>query len=197
MGVYELSGAGSVKTGRTLYTSMNAGNMYGAMVPIGYQITTNATTGGFNFLNIPQIYQDLVLISVAESATGVTGTNFSVNGNGSSGLWSVSALWGTGSIATSGRATGRNAATVGGQQSGILAGAPSITINHILNYTSTNTFKTVLSRYSQDLNGSGETDLSINMYRDTNPITQINVSTGNSWATGSTFTLYGIRAANS
>ena len=46
MGVYELSGAGSLKTPRTVYSSINANNQYGAMVPIASY--TAASTGGLS-----------------------------------------------------------------------------------------------------------------------------------------------------
>jgi hypothetical protein len=65
----------------------------------------------------------------------------------------------------------------------------------ILNYSSSSTFKTILSR-SGDARDGGSVAFT-NMWRGTSAITSILIypeTTGN-FASGSTFTLYGIKAA--
>ena len=198
MGVYELSGAGSVKTGRTLYTSMNANNQYGAMVPIATAEPNNAQ---IVFNNIPQIYQDLMIVVSARSAgssstgsiegrfNGDTGSNYSwtwMQGNG------TSAISGRGSNATVlvlGRAAGSSTA------SNFFCTA----VTHILNYSNTSTNKTVIERGADDQNGSGVVEMWISLWRSTAAITSITMATPGqtNFAAGSTATLYGIRAANS
>jgi hypothetical protein len=69
----------------------------------------------------------------------------------------------------------------------------SIGTGHIMNYTNTTTFKTVISRF-----GTG--DISVGtfagLWRNTTAITSLTVvHTGTGFATGSIFTLYGIKAA--
>jgi len=198
MGVYELSGAGSVKTGRTLYTSMNAGNMYGAMVPIATITPNNAQ---ITFTNIPQTFQDLVIVLSARSAgssssgsvegrfNGDTASNYSytyLNGSGSS------AQSGRGSNATIlvlGRSTGTSSA------SNIFASS----ISHILNYANTSSNKTVIERGANDENGSGVTEMWVSLWRSTAAITSITMATPGqtNFADGTTATLYGIRAVSS
>jgi hypothetical protein len=131
------------------------------------------------------------------TATGTGSVNIQLNGNTGSS-WSVTAFWGTGTTLLSGRATSRNVATTGGHQAGIvpLLGSMSTTINHILNYRSTDMFKTILSRFAQDREGTGENSVSANLWPFTPAVTQLNVSTGSAWSIGSTFALYGVRSVS-
>ena len=197
MGVYELSGAGSVKTGRTLYTSMNAGNMYGAMVPIASLV---GPASSFMFSNIPQIYQDLRIVFSGRSDFASTYAGFSLymNGGQNNTAYSGTILSGDGASATSSRATvpyGMPGSIVGASAT---AGVFSTYTMDLLNYTNTSTFKTILYRVASDLNGSGYTSLTAGLYRaNTNAITQIEIAYQGTAITGSTATLYGIRAASS
>jgi hypothetical protein len=66
-----------------------------------------------------------------------------------------------------------------------------------MNYSNATTFKTVLSRGNR---ASAETAADVNLYRSTSALTRIDLAMGgsfptNNFATGSTFTLYGIAAA--
>lgn len=197
MGVYELSGAGSLKTGRTLYTSMNAGNMYGAMVPIGSSTATTSVV----FSNIPQTYQDLMLVMSLRSNKSATTASFCTRINeNTGGLASYTILQGNGSSATSSRNTGATFDTfipIAGNTA--TSGIFSSVTYHILNYANNSTFKTCLARSANDLNGSGTTTLQVGLLRSTNPVTSLQVFEyeGNAMITGSTFTLYGIRAVSS
>jgi hypothetical protein len=200
MGVYELSGAGSIKTGRTLYTSMNANNQYGAMVPIA-QVTSSGSTSQLFFDNIPQTFQDLVLIGSTRTAAAVTVASvyILINNNQATNR-SVTVLSGNGSAASSSRFSGSTfmfSATLPGASS--TAGIFNAFNAHILNYTNTTTFKTVLTRNASDLNGSGVTELTANLLQSTAAVTSVNVINDgfNNFAAGSTVTLYGIRAVSS
>jgi hypothetical protein len=197
MGVYELSGAGSLKTGRTLYTSMNANNQYGAMIPIASQVLSNAVVFGFS--NIPSGYQDLMLvvngvINSANTTQVIDNINGGVAFTGSSTL-----LVGNGSSASSLRNTslsGFMPLTAGGAQ---LQATTSSVVIHFLNYSNTSTFKTVLFRIASDANGSGITSLGAGLISTTQAINTFNLSTqdgGRYWTSG-TATLYGIRAVSS
>lgn len=202
MGVYELSGAGSVKTGRTLYTSMNAGNMYGAMVPIA-SATATGSSNSLSFSNIPSTFQDLTLVLNARSTNASTTTQAIMFFNGDVASSNYSATWlnGNGSSASSGRDT--NFAQLycvdGMPAASATSGIFSSTTFQILNYTSTSTFKTVLIRQAADLNGSGLTRLTVGLWRATPAaITTLGINTvSGNYATGSTATLYGIRAVSS
>jgi len=200
MGVYELSGAGSVKTGRTLYTSMNAGNQFGAMVPIA-NFTFTGTGGSVTFSNIDQSYQDLRLVVFVRSNFAGSQLNLIIRFNGdASSVYSYTRLTGNGSAASSTREVNFT-----GVYPGIIpaststAGVFGSAAIDILNYKNTSTFKTCISRVASDLNGSGTTDLGVQLWRNTAAINSLNISdvNGDSWVAGSTATLYGIRAVSS
>jgi hypothetical protein len=201
MGVYKLSGAGSVKTRRTLYTSMNAGNDFGrAMVPIAsVDIGTNSS---FTFSSIPQTYQDLfVVVQTRTSQPGNSVAAFFVWANGdessATGLYSQTGLQGDGSSATSSRQSSQNQAIIGlSVNNGATAGIFASIALHVLNYTNTSTFKTFLGRSAADLNGSGTTYIPVALRRSTSAITQLyfRADGGYGHVSGSTATLYGIRA---
>jgi hypothetical protein len=195
MGVYELSGAGSLKTGRTMYTSMNAGNMYGAMVPIA-----SAANGSANFGNIPQTYQDLYVVSQLRGTNANTIEYFfsSLNSSGSA-IYSYTSLQGDGSSASSSRTNiGNTSFYVGTGPGGNSTTSVFASFEMwILNYANTSTNKTILYRFAGDQNGSGESRLGVGLFSSTLAINAVNVFGGNGTATGSTHNIYGIRAANS
>lgn len=199
MGVYELSGAGSVKTGRTLYTSMNAGNQFGAMVPIASADPAN-TVDRVTFSNIPTTFQDLMLVATMRTQQSSNQGSFQYYVNGdTTTLYSFTFLQGDGATATSSRSTGQSVG-LGGNTVGntATAGIFSSAQLHILNYANAATFKTFLSRTAADVNGSGTTHLSVGLYRSTNAINSLSVgSFGFNFVAGSTFTLYGIKAVSS
>ncbi len=195
MGVYELSGAGSIKTGRTLYKSMNAGNQYGAMVPIA-----SAANGSANFGNIPQTYQDLYVVSQVRGTNANTIEYFFSTLNAStSTIYSYTSIQGDGSSASSSRTNIGNTSFFlgvgpGGNSTTGIFGSLEI---WILNYANTSTFKTILYRFAADQNGSGETRFGAGLFSSTSAISAVNVFGGNGTATGSTHNLYGIRAVSS
>ncbi len=67
-------------------------------------------------------------------------------------------------------------------------------INHIQNYSNSTTNKTVLTRSNV---GGSEVKVSVGLWRSTSAITSVTCGTGgaNTYQSGSTFTLYGIKAA--
>jgi hypothetical protein len=167
----------------------------GALVPIGYAKLT--TAGSFSFTNIPQTYQDLMLVINAQSDYPFLSAGFSMQFNGDGGTnYSYAYLQGDGANPSAAR-TSSSAITIDVGVPGSLA-APYVfgsVINHFLNYKSS-TFKTVLSRASQDMNGSGLTRLSANLWRNTSAITSIIGFTSGSFIPSSTATLYGVRSIN-
>jgi len=202
MGVYKLSGAGSIKTGRTVYTSMNVGNQFGrAMVPISSTTVTGSTTTDVTFTNIPQTFQDLMLVSYARRTDAATQANLFITPyytGISASPQSTTVLSGDGSTVSSFRYSNQDAAYSGGvpaasSTSGIFGAATW----HCFNYANTSTFKTSICRSAFDLNGSGETRLTASLTRGLLGITTVNCSTFSGsiyFAVGSMFTLYGIKA---
>ena len=195
MGVYELSGAGSIKTGRTMYTSMNAGNMYGAMVPIA-----SAANGSANFANIPQTYQDLYVVSQLRGVNANTVEYFfSYFNSVTTAIYSYTSIQGDGASASSSKTNIGNTSFFigtgpgGNSTSGVFASLEM----WIPNYANTSTYKTIIYRIAGDQNGSGESRVGVGLFSSTAAVSAVNVFGGNGTASGTTHNLYGIRAANS
>lgn len=172
--------------------------MHGAMVPIATGTAQGSASITFN--NIPQIYQDLILVS----NVFINGTNSGNNYYGirlnsdNSGNYSNTFFSANGTAAASSRATANNEAYASYiNPNGLTFGSsnPFTTVWHILNYRNTSAFKTILSRSANDNNGSGETDLNVALWSNTAAITSISTGTdnGNLTFNNSSFTLYGIR----
>ena len=205
MGVYELSGAGSLKTGRVLYPTMNAnnGNNYGAMVPLGSLTATSAYGRYFSFTSIPQTYQDLRIVCSVRTDHAATTDLFGMFFNFGEGgtINSQTSLNGDGASVTQLREQNlftmiRTSVAANTATSGIFS---TVTID-ILNYSSTSLFKTALARTATELNGSGNTTLTASLARLTSAVSIVSVGaigSGTNLIAGSTATLYGIRAVSS
>jgi hypothetical protein len=158
--------------------------------------TLGSATSAVNFTSIPSSYTDLILVCnvVSFSSTGNVITAYLGNGSYDTGTnYSFTNIRGDGSSAASSRQSSTSlgaalfASTVGNG-----TGAAAI-ITHFQNYSNTTTFKTILSRGSQ---AGTLVDSNVSLWRSTVAINQIQVNSGvASMATGSTFTLYGIKAA--
>ena len=175
--------------------AVSSSAMHGAVVPIAYGVG-NGTSSNISFTNIPQTYQDLMIVGFSRSDYSTsTGFSYYLNVSGL-GNFSETILTGSGSSASSSRIT--STACYGVQSpfmpfSTSTSGVFSSTELHILNYTNSTTYKTSILRNACDLNGSGETDLIVNTYLNTSPITSIAIATNGNFVTGTTFALYGIR----
>jgi hypothetical protein len=135
---------------------------------------------------LPQTYTDLVIIG---NLTGTAGSQVVfVRYNGDSGSnYSKTYLLGNGSSAFSGGNSNETEA-VGGDIYTTL----TTNIHQIFNYSSTNTYKTQIVRSN---NAGQRVGAWINLWRNNNAITSIVLSPSSGlFVTGSTFTLYGIKA---
>jgi hypothetical protein len=178
--------------------STSGSSIHGAVVPIAYTTGTGTTAGeGINIFNIPQTYQDLMFVASVYIPSGTNYANMRWNNN-NSGIYSQTDLYGNGASAVSNRVTGANGFRFISNISGI-SNSSTIAYNyvyHILNYTNSTTYKTVIARGANDQNGSGETIFGAGLFLSTSPITQIAYGTdvgGSYLGTNSTFALYGIR----
>jgi hypothetical protein len=164
---------------------MPASNTY---EPIATTTLTSAVPS-VTFGSIPQTYTDLILVVAGESnAVDVsialvfnsdTATNYSTTG-----------LSGNGSAASSFRETNTSYTTVGSMSTG-----QNNSIMHIMNYSNSTTNKTVLGRGNVS---TQRTRLYAGLWRSTAAITSVNVRINDGttlFSIGSTFTLYGIKAA--
>lgn len=152
--------------------------------------TLGSATSSVAFTVIPATYTDLVLVSVTKSTTG-NNTRLTFN-NDASAIYSNTSLGGTGTTAVSRRDSGVTYMRLdwdGYNQTTEF----NVHVTNVQNYANTTTFKTALTR-----SGSGPTgvDALVGLYRSTSAISRLDVtaSAGN-FDIGTTFTLYGIKAA--
>jgi hypothetical protein len=160
--------------------------------PIATQ-TVSSATGTVTFSSVPQTYTDLILVSSRQQASAAR--LFLRFNNDTSSLYSDTWLSGEGATPYSGRNTGQAALSIGGIWNGTTTTTWATNITHIMNYTNATIFKSTLSRDSNVKGSSGTVEEIAGLYRSTSAITTVNVVGGSNFAVGSTFTLYGIKAA--
>lgn len=167
---------------------------------IGAQTLTGNSTS-VTFSNIPQNFTDLVIIV---SGVGAVQDGYSILcqvGNTSidtGSNYSTTRIGGNGTATSSGRATAASYMRLQNLtgQSTTSGNVTNLLIN-FMNYSNGTTFKSVINRANQTNGSYPGVELLINLWRNTSPINIIQLFpfTGASFATGSTFTLYGIECA--
>jgi hypothetical protein len=160
---------------------------------ITYEPISTTTLGSaaatVTFSTISGAYTDLIL--VAEYTVSGGGDHLVRFNSDTGSNYSVTVLAGTGSATGSGRSSSQTSYNPNWNSD-----QPSqrIIITHqIQNYSNSTTYKTLLTRLN---NASSQTVASVGLWRSTSAITSIDLlrSAGN-YNSGSTFTLYGIKAA--
>ena len=159
--------------------------------------TLGSASASISFTSIPSTYTDLrIVVTGVLSGTGSAATiTFNAGWNGSDTSYGTTRLIGDGSAASSDRNVNYPAVYLS-------YGAASNTTPwffscDIFSYANTSTYKTCLHTASQDLNGSGVVGRNVTCWRNTSAISSIyvNLSGGTTYASGTTATLYGIKAA--
>jgi hypothetical protein len=156
--------------------------------------TLGTAAASVTFSSISGAYTDLIVVANLAQSAGSNSLRFRLNGDTGSNYSSTS-LRGYGSTANSVKDTSTT--------SGYACDTPGNTsfnlmcIFHIMNYSNTTTYKTALGRGS---NAATETDAVVNLWKNTAAVTSVQFALGstfpsNNIASGSTFTLYGIKAA--
>lgn len=163
---------------------MPASNTYDSIQT--HTLTSNAPS--VTFSSIPQTYTDLVMVI---NATNTTGNNYElfVTFNSDTGSnYSETFLHNYNNTTESIRYTGNTKL-----RSFKTASTPGGIIAHFMNYSNTTTYKTVLWRYGAAVLFNGAAG---GLWRSTSAITSITltIESGNI-SSGSTFSLYGIKAA--
>ena len=165
--------------------------------PISSQVLTG-TQATITFSSIPQTYTDLVLVtSIRSSYTTGDGSKMTLNSDTGTN-YSQTRLYANASV-NSDRTSNSNWIDVNynpGADS--TAGIFGLSVTHFLNYSNTTTFKPMITRWSNmQTSGTTHTALMVSMWRSTNAISTITITPYQSttFAIGSTFTLYGIKAA--
>jgi|694.fasta_scaffold155546_2 hypothetical protein len=159
--------------------------------------TLASTAASVTFSNIPQGYTDLVL--VMSPRTTLDGRDLRIQFNGDTSTNYSTTVVGAYTSATSVR-TSSIAYIQIGNYIGTSSTQPSTTITNIFNYSNSSIFKTSITKHAQfqtNVNsGYSEVLAQANLWRSTAAITSITISLSSStYVTGSTFTIYGIKAA--
>jgi hypothetical protein len=177
---------------------MPAGNTYEAIA----SQTLVSAVNSVSFTSIPSAYTDLVLIVSFTETTTATATNGYITFNSDTYLsqtnYSATMLQGNGSVASSSRYPN----DVGVFWNYDTTSGPTIMKFNIMNYVNSTTFKSVLFRQDNVLSGLGSS-VKVGLWRNTAAINAINIygsdqagaGSADPFAIGSTFSLYGIKAA--
>jgi len=173
---------------------MAAGSTY---TPIATN-TLGSAAASVTFSSISGSYTDLFVMCNGQNATQ-DGWEAGITFNGDTGSnYSFTYVGGNGSTASSSRVS--NAAFIG--SAGLaswttVADKPGIYSFNVMNYSNTTTYKTTIGRNGYGSGSFASTDAVVGLWRNTNAITSITLTVRNSgsFASGSTFTLYGISAA--
>ena len=154
--------------------------------------TASGSQSSITFSSISGSYTDLILVFNGADATTAEDVQIQVNGDTGSN-YSRTWVTGTGSAAASSRSSSQTYMRIN-QNAYIGTAFAYVYIVQFMNYSNSTTYKTVLSRANGAPNG---VDASVNLWRNTAAITSILCYTGaaTNFASGSTFTLYGIKAA--
>ena len=162
-------------------------------MPATYEPIATTTLGSaassVTFSSIVGTYTDLVIIcNGTASANSDTGIRF--NGDTATN-YSFTRVYGNGSVAASDRNSNQN--YIPGAV-WYTAATNSNSIINIMNYSNTTTFKTTVTRHNSSSTMVGST---VGLWRSTAAITSVTITTANAntYSVGSTFTLYGIKAA--
>ena len=161
--------------------------------PIATNTVTGSAVSSVTFSSIPQTYTDLIIVATVQASTG---GDLCVQFNGDTGTnYSITYLYGNGSSAGSTRQTNKTFLSLDYYGGPPTSGSFNNEIIQIQNYSNSSTYKTVLVRAN---NAASGLDASVGLWRNTNAITQIDIIIRTATANinvGSTFTLFGIKAA--
>ena len=151
--------------------------------------TLGSNQATIEFTSISGAYTDIVLILSAKASGGNMDALIQVNSDTGSN-YSFTALSGNGSSASSNTYSNQNSG-YGDLNGYINTSNFNVEIIQFMNYSNTTTYKTFLSRASTAGNGL---DAIVNLWRNTAAITSIKLSGSQTYATGTTATIYGIKA---
>ena len=169
---------------------MAAGSTY---TPIATQ-TLGSAAASVTFSSIPGTYTDLVVvINNTSVSTNTAAIVCQVNGDTASN-YSFTELYGDGTTAYSYRLTNSTVFSISTYNGGLSSTVPGTTIANFQNYSNTTTYKTFVSK-----SGAANTATAavVGLWRSTAVINSITFSMQSTFTmgAGSTFTLYGIKAA--
>ena len=152
--------------------------------------TLGVTATSVTFSSIPSTYTDLVLVITPIYL--VSGTEIDVTFNGDTATnYSRTQVGGNGTAAVSVRESSATKFRLT-YSANVASTFVYNAIVNIMNYSNTTTYKTALSRGN---NASGGVEAEVGLWRSTSAISTIAIASSGTFNTGSTFNLYGIKAA--
>jgi hypothetical protein len=156
--------------------------------------TLSSAAAEIQFTSISGTFTDLVMVisGVSDSGDNIFYRFNSVN----SSSYSRTDLIGNGTSALSGNASNQNRGRLTNYGYPSSTAGNQVTIWQIFNYANTTTYKTSISR--SNAAGTG-VDAIVNLFSSTSAITSISIATNafsgtQNWQSGTTVTLYGIKA---
>jgi hypothetical protein len=160
--------------------------------PIATQTLASATAL-ITFSSIPSTYTDLILVTTVTPVTGGGTLYFRFN-NDTATNYSFTELGGNGSAASSTRGTSTTSGLLFDYTVGMPSTSQSTTITSFMNYSNATTYKTAIGRGN---NAATFVDANVSLWRSTAAVNRLDIFEVASvnLAAGSTFTLYGIKAA--
>ena len=154
--------------------------------------TMTGSTGTVNFTSIPQTFTDLILVMQGGADSAANKYNWMQYNSDTGTNYSTTQLWGNGTTTGSLRWTNRSNINME-YNSFPTTDLNCIHIAQIQNYSNTTTYKTCLIRAGR---ATAATEITVGIWRSTTAITSIKVESDTSnYQSGSTLTLYGIKAA--
>ena len=167
-------------------------------------VSASGSTGTIEFTSISQNYTDLILVTNTNSTTTDYGTLVSLIGVGNGTIdtgnnYSYTYVRGDGGAVSAGRSVNIGSfpgAFTGTARDGF-SNNWSTCIFQFQNYTNTSAYKTVLWRDNNTIGLGIYVDAAVGLWRSTSAINRIKITlnVSQNYTIGSTFTLYGIKAA--
>lgn len=163
-------------------------------MPVTYEPISTQTLGSaqasVTFSSIPSTYTDLFLVFQVQNTGSAQRIDLRFNSDSGTN-YSVTRIYGNGTTASSDRfssASGIDVAYVG-------TSGWCIATHSIMNYSNTTTYKSLVGRWNSEGNSNYATGVA-GLWRSISAITTIDlIPNGVNFASGSKFTLYGIKAA--
>ena len=168
----------------------------GAFVPLGTYKTVVGDSATITFNNIPQLYQDLFIVVSGGSGIGgvAAGGTIYVNNQQNNTTYTNTAISGNGSTTTSTRTSAPFGFTITLPTTSLPSSIVASTTAHMLNYTSTSSFKQFMNRTALDANGTGSTIFASQQHTLTAPVTRLDFVCSGGWYAHTTFAIYGVRS---
>lgn len=157
--------------------------------------TLSSTTNNVTFSSIPSTYTDLVVVASLKSNVAANDAGIFVYPNNGVNYCSFTVIAGDGSSVATARITSSNSFSAWYHEvSGASVSDFTTAIYHFNNYSNTTTNKSLLYRTNR---ASGYTKFYAGLAPTTSAITSLKWTdiSGTGFISGSTFTLYGIKAA--